>query len=83
MLFQHCRQIINRLQFPLTHNLPSTMPSASKAIEGGQAVEIVELDRSGVVQRKWIHNPDNTITQVRIFLVSRDLDANELTNLTH
>jgi len=44
------------------------MASASKAIESGQAVEIVELDRSGVVQRKWIHNPDNTITQVRFLL---------------
>lgn len=31
----------------------------------GDTMRIVELDKAGVVQRKWTHGPCNSIVQVR------------------
>ena len=31
-----------------------------------KGMDIVELDKAGIVQRRWIHLPDNTLKQVRV-----------------
>ena len=33
-----------------------------------KGMDIVELDKTGIVQRRWIHLPNNTLKQVRVLL---------------
>ena len=33
-----------------------------------KGMDIVELDKAGIVQRRWVHLPNNTLKQVRVLL---------------
>jgi hypothetical protein len=32
----------------------------------GEPIEVVELDKSGNIQRKWLHGPNNVVVPVSI-----------------